>query len=54
MLEMDFETKTLKDKIKNSIMKIVILAMDVTILLVRMHFFKNFHEKKDAGSHKTM
>ena len=50
---MNFQVKILKNIEKNSIVKIVILVMEVTILLVKMYFFKNFHEKMDAGSHKT-
>ena len=34
MLEMNFEGKILKNKGKNSIVKMVILGVDVTILLV--------------------
>ena len=52
MLEINSQTKILKIKGKNSFTKMVILVVDVTILLVKMQFFKKFHKKVDAGRHK--
>ena len=49
-MDMNFQAKILKSKAEKSILKLVILAVDVTILLVKMWFFKKFHEKTDAGS----
>ena len=51
---MNFQAKILKNKGKNSIVKMVILGVDVTILLVKLQFFKIFHEKVDAGSHEII
>ena len=51
MLEINFQAKILKNEGKNSILKMVILGVNVTILLNKMLFFKKFHEKVDAGSH---
>ena len=42
----------LKNEGKNSLMKLTILGVDVTILLVKIWFFEKFHKKVDAGSHK--
>ena len=36
MLEIDFQAKILKNEGKNSILKMVILGVDITILLVEL------------------
>ena len=51
---MNFQAKILKNKGKNSIVKIVVLGVDVIILLVKLYFFMKFHKKVVAGTHEII